>query len=123
MTLFQGGAVGATFAAFGINAVYTPSGGDPILVRVMREIHLPSEPTVSKHAFVLDVAAQKPVPLPPQAHHPLISSKAWLQCQTACNLDPRLECAPGAGQDSGRCFDRLPGVVVLELGGAQIAEG
>jgi hypothetical protein len=25
--------------------------------------------------------------------------------------------------DSGCCFDRLPGVVVLELGGAQIAKG
>ena len=31
----------------------------------------------------------------------------------------RVECAPRAGQDS---FDRLPGVVVLELGRAQIAE-
>ena len=36
---------------------------------------------------------------------------------------PRLECAPGAGENSGCCFDHLPGVVVLELGGAQIAEG
>ena len=34
MTVFQG--VGdATFAAFGIDAVYTPAGGDPIPVRVI----------------------------------------------------------------------------------------
>jgi len=41
----------------------------------------------------------------------------------------RLKLAPGFGvrpwrrTDSGCCFDHLPGVVVLELGGAQIAEG
>ena len=34
MTVFQG-AVDATFAAFGIDAVYTPAGGDPITVRVI----------------------------------------------------------------------------------------
>jgi hypothetical protein len=34
MTAFQG-AVDATFAAFGINAVYTPVGGEPIPVRVI----------------------------------------------------------------------------------------
>jgi hypothetical protein len=34
MTAFQG-AVDATFAAFGIDAVYTPAGGDPIPVRVI----------------------------------------------------------------------------------------
>ena len=34
MTVFQG-AVDATFAAFGIDAVYTPAGGDPIPVRVI----------------------------------------------------------------------------------------
>jgi hypothetical protein len=34
MTAFQG-AVDATFAAFGIEAVYTPAGGDPIPVRVI----------------------------------------------------------------------------------------
>jgi hypothetical protein len=34
MTVFQG-AVDATFAAFGIDATYTPSGGDPILARVL----------------------------------------------------------------------------------------
>jgi hypothetical protein len=34
MTVFQG-AVDATFAAFGIDAVYTPAGGDPVLVRVI----------------------------------------------------------------------------------------
>jgi hypothetical protein len=34
MTVFQG-AVDATFAAFGINAVYTPAGGDPVSVRVI----------------------------------------------------------------------------------------
>ena len=31
---FQG-AVGATFAAFGIDAVFTPAGGEPVLVRVI----------------------------------------------------------------------------------------
>ena len=31
--------------------------------------------------------------------------------------------APLAATNSGCCFDHLPGVVVLELGGAQIAEG
>ena len=34
MTVFQG-AVGATFAAFGIDATYTPAGGDPVSVRVI----------------------------------------------------------------------------------------
>jgi hypothetical protein len=34
MTAFAG-AVDATFAAFGIDAVYTPAGGDPITVRVI----------------------------------------------------------------------------------------
>ena len=34
MTVFQG-AVDATFATFGIDAVYTPAGGDPIPVRVI----------------------------------------------------------------------------------------
>jgi hypothetical protein len=33
MTVFAG-AVDATFAAFGIDAVYTPAGGEPIQVRV-----------------------------------------------------------------------------------------
>jgi hypothetical protein len=34
MTPFQG-AVDATFAAFGIDATYTPAGGDPVGVRVI----------------------------------------------------------------------------------------
>jgi hypothetical protein len=34
MTVF-GGAVDATFATFGIDAVYTPAGGDPVPVRVI----------------------------------------------------------------------------------------
>jgi hypothetical protein len=34
MTAFQG-PVDATFAAFGIDAVYTPAGGEPIQVRVI----------------------------------------------------------------------------------------
>jgi len=34
MTAFAG-AVGATFVAFGIDAVYTPAGGDPVPVRVI----------------------------------------------------------------------------------------
>jgi hypothetical protein len=34
MTAFQG-AVDATFAAFGIDAVYTPAGGEPVPVRVI----------------------------------------------------------------------------------------
>jgi hypothetical protein len=34
MTVFQG-AVDATFAAFGIDAVYTPAGSEPVLVRVI----------------------------------------------------------------------------------------
>jgi hypothetical protein len=34
MTVFQG-AVDATFTAFGIDAVYTPAGGDPLPVRVI----------------------------------------------------------------------------------------
>jgi hypothetical protein len=34
MTVFQG-AVDATFAAFGIDAVYTPAGGEPVGVRVI----------------------------------------------------------------------------------------
>jgi RNase P/RNase MRP subunit p29 len=34
MTAFQG-TVDATFAAFGIDAVYTPAGGEPVSVRVI----------------------------------------------------------------------------------------
>ena len=34
MTVFQG-AVDATFAAFGIDATYTPAGGEPVSVRVI----------------------------------------------------------------------------------------
>jgi hypothetical protein len=34
MTAFQG-AVDATFAAFGTDALYTPEGGDPVPVRVI----------------------------------------------------------------------------------------
>ena len=34
MTVFQG-AVDATFAAFGIDATFTPIGGEPVLVRVI----------------------------------------------------------------------------------------
>jgi hypothetical protein len=34
MTVFQG-AVDATFAAFGVDAVYTPAVGDPVPVRVI----------------------------------------------------------------------------------------
>jgi hypothetical protein len=34
MTVFQG-AVDATFAAFGMDAVYTPAGGEPVSVRVI----------------------------------------------------------------------------------------
>ena len=34
MTVFTG-AVDATFAAFGIDATYTPAGGDPVGVRVI----------------------------------------------------------------------------------------
>jgi hypothetical protein len=34
MTAFQG-AVDATFAAFGIDALYTPAGSDPVPVRVI----------------------------------------------------------------------------------------
>jgi hypothetical protein len=35
MTAVFAGAVDLTFAAFGINAVYTPAGGEPIGVRVI----------------------------------------------------------------------------------------
>jgi hypothetical protein len=34
MAAFQG-AVDATFAAFGVDAVYTPAGGEPVSVRVI----------------------------------------------------------------------------------------
>ena len=34
MTVFQG-AVDATFAAFGIDALYTPAGGEPVSVRLI----------------------------------------------------------------------------------------
>ena len=34
MTAFEG-AVDATFAAFGIDATYTPAGGEPVAVRVI----------------------------------------------------------------------------------------
>ena len=34
MTVFQG-AVDATFATFGVEAVYTPAGGDPVTARVI----------------------------------------------------------------------------------------
>jgi hypothetical protein len=35
MTALFAGAVDATFAAFGIHAVFTPAGGEPVLVRVI----------------------------------------------------------------------------------------
>jgi hypothetical protein len=35
MTVLFQGAVDATFTAFGIDAVYTPAGGDPVAVRVI----------------------------------------------------------------------------------------
>jgi hypothetical protein len=34
MTVFEG-AVDATFATFGVDAIYTPSGGEPVPVRVI----------------------------------------------------------------------------------------
>ena len=36
---------------------------------------------------------------------------------------PRIGVRPWGRTGSGCCFDRLPSVVVLELGGAQIAKG
>jgi hypothetical protein len=41
MTVFAG-AVDATFAAFGIDAVYTPAGGEPVPVRVIARRPTPS---------------------------------------------------------------------------------
>ena len=41
MTVFEN-AVDATFAAFGIDAVYTPAGGDPVPVRVIARRPIPS---------------------------------------------------------------------------------
>jgi hypothetical protein len=38
MTVLQG-AVNATFEAFGIDAVYTPAGGEPVSVRVIARRH------------------------------------------------------------------------------------
>lgn len=35
----------------------------------------------------------------------------------------KMECAPPGGHRSGRCFDRRPGVFILELLGAQVTEG
>ena len=43
MTVFAG-AVDATFAAFGIDATYTPAGGEPVGVRG-RVAKTPGEPT------------------------------------------------------------------------------
>jgi hypothetical protein len=42
----------------------------------------------------------------------------WLHVQGY----PTVGVRPWSRTESGRCFDRLPGVVVLELGGAQVAE-
>ena len=46
-----------------------------------------------------------------------------LKCKSACKKDPLLEWAPRAGQISSCRFDRRPGVLILELLRAQIAEG
>jgi hypothetical protein len=45
-----------------------------------------------------------------------------LELKTYDREHTRLGVRPWRRTDSGCCFDRLPGVVVLELGGAQIAE-
>jgi len=43
-------------------------------------------------------------------------------CQSALKVDPLYGVRPWRWTDSSRCFDRLPGVVILELHGAEIAQ-
>jgi hypothetical protein len=67
MTVFQG-AVHATFAAFGIDAVYTPAGGEPIPVRVVAKrgrrfgccSQLPKDPAGGASAMATDVNEARP---------------------------------------------------------------
>jgi hypothetical protein len=48
---------------------------------------------------------------------------AIADCRSACNVDPLMEWAPRAGQQSGSGFDHGPGVLLLKDGRAQVAEG
>ena len=60
MTAFQG-AVDATLAAFGVDAVYTPAGGEPVWARVssialealVSVAAAPSVPTTSPSALIV----------------------------------------------------------------------
>ncbi len=53
---------------------------------------------------------------------PLCVSAAT-RCVSAWSRDPAVERAPWAGQPSGGCFDGAPGLLLLELHGAQVAHG
>jgi hypothetical protein len=56
----------------------------------------------------------------------MITGALWDPMPTGSRLDadhPLSGVRPWGRTGSGGCFDRLPGVVVLELGGAQIAKG
>ena len=47
----------------------------------------------------------------------------WQRLGLIAKVETRHGVRPWRRTNSGCCFDHLPGVVVLELGGAQIAEG
>jgi Family of unknown function (DUF6130) len=53
--------------------------------------------------------------------HVRVDDASWVWADAIGN--PIIGVRPWDRTDSGWCFDHLPGVVVLELGGAQIAEG
>jgi hypothetical protein len=44
------------------------------------------------------------------------------ECLFSWNRDPAMVWAPWGGQESGGCFDRRPGIAILELLRAEIAQ-
>ncbi len=53
----------------------------------------------------------------------LVQQGLAADCQTASNIDPLSGVRPLGWTESSYCFDRLPGVLIFELRGAEIAQG
>jgi hypothetical protein len=99
MTMFAG-AVGATFAAFGIDAVYTPAGGDPIPVRVIArrpdtivgfgETRIHTECSAPAAPTKIGVGVEA-LPRPPASS----SRRSTWRCSASPGGQPRRHRAPG----------------------------
>jgi hypothetical protein len=104
MTVFEG-AVDATFVAFGIDAVYTPAGGDPVSVRVIArrpdtivgfgETRIHAE-TATFELRASEVASPRPGTRPHQVRLPLISTRGRVQIgkglDCTCSMTQRANC-------------------------------